>query len=203
MVWNDYKNQLINEFNQSELTLMINIIFFRRPQDEKLLIKLLNNSLIYSIEGYSQIEADLRGISNKRVILLQSTLFEFRFYQKGLKFLVIYQMIEKMINQTNTLKPNFQIIYKPTLNFLDLLIQILSKRLLITQSILIKYRINKNQRRYPLKQQMITQHLIYYVIQQQILQFGFLFWHQFNSKIILNQTKMINPILSCTLNCYI
>ncbi|CAD8115156.1 unnamed protein product [Paramecium primaurelia] len=49
----------INEFNQSELHLIVNITFSRSSQDEILLIKFLNNSVIYSNEGYSQIETEV------------------------------------------------------------------------------------------------------------------------------------------------
>ncbi|CAD8213269.1 unnamed protein product [Paramecium pentaurelia] len=52
-------NSLINEFNQSQLILMINITFSRSSQDEILLIKFLNNSVIYSNEGYFQIETEV------------------------------------------------------------------------------------------------------------------------------------------------
>ncbi|CAD8103726.1 unnamed protein product [Paramecium sonneborni] len=49
----------INKFNQSEFNLMINITFTRSSQDEILLIKFLNNSVIFSNEGYSQIETEV------------------------------------------------------------------------------------------------------------------------------------------------
>ncbi|CAD8110347.1 unnamed protein product [Paramecium primaurelia] len=102
-------NQLINEFNQSEFTLMINILF-RRSQDENLLIKLLNSSLIYSNEGYSQIETEISCLIPKLIYIDNITvaqeqqatkeqyfytLLYLRFNFCGLKFLVIYQMIVK------------------------------------------------------------------------------------------------------------
>ncbi|CAD8166258.1 unnamed protein product [Paramecium pentaurelia] len=49
----------INNFNSSQLILMINITCSRSLQDEILLIKFLNNSVIYSNEGYSQIETEV------------------------------------------------------------------------------------------------------------------------------------------------
>ncbi|CAD8093998.1 unnamed protein product [Paramecium sonneborni] len=49
----------INEFNLSKLNLIINITFQRDSQDEILLIKFLNSSVIYSNDGYSQIEKEV------------------------------------------------------------------------------------------------------------------------------------------------
>ncbi|CAD8206688.1 unnamed protein product [Paramecium octaurelia] len=49
----------LNEFNQSQLTLIINITFSRTSQDENLLIKFINNSVIKSSEGYYQIEKEV------------------------------------------------------------------------------------------------------------------------------------------------
>ncbi|CAD8100386.1 unnamed protein product [Paramecium sonneborni] len=53
----------INEFNQSELNLMINITFNRSSQGQILLIKFLNTSVIYSNEVYSQIETEYFKLS--------------------------------------------------------------------------------------------------------------------------------------------
>ncbi|CAD8083724.1 unnamed protein product [Paramecium primaurelia] len=55
----------INEFNSSHLILMINITCSRSSQDKILLIKFLNNSVIFSNERYSQIETEVSCLKPK------------------------------------------------------------------------------------------------------------------------------------------
>ncbi|CAD8178361.1 unnamed protein product [Paramecium octaurelia] len=59
----------VNEFNQSQFSLMINITFSRSSQDENLLVKFQNKSVIYSNEGYSQFEAEVSCLIPKVIYI--------------------------------------------------------------------------------------------------------------------------------------
>ncbi|CAD8178898.1 unnamed protein product [Paramecium pentaurelia] len=190
---------------------MIDIIFFRRPQDEKLLIKLLNNSLIYSIEGYSQIEAEISCLIPKMIyiddiIIAQEELVTKEQYFYNLLYLSFdfIRRDDRKDDQLNqyfktqlpyNLQTYFELFGFAYLNFIQKIVdyskyidQIQNKQKLkkistkVTNDYLTPYLLCN-----------LTTNIIVWI----------LFWHQFNSKIILNQTKMINHILSCTLNCYI
>ncbi|CAD8128503.1 unnamed protein product [Paramecium sonneborni] len=65
----------INDFNQSELILIINITFSRTSQDELLIIKFLNNSLIYSNKEYSQIETEISCLIPKVIYIDDVTIY--------------------------------------------------------------------------------------------------------------------------------
>ncbi|CAD8205816.1 unnamed protein product [Paramecium pentaurelia] len=80
----------INEFNSTELILMINITFLRSSQDEILLIKFLNNSVIQSNEGYSQIETEVFCLIPKVIYIDDVTIAQVQLTTKSNSYMLYF-----------------------------------------------------------------------------------------------------------------
>ncbi|CAD8205213.1 unnamed protein product [Paramecium octaurelia] len=82
--------QQINEFNQSEFSLMMNITFSRSSQDENLIVKFLNKSVIYSNEGYSQIETEVSCLIPKVIFIDDAAIAQVQMATKSNTYMLYF-----------------------------------------------------------------------------------------------------------------
>ncbi|CAK58729.1 unnamed protein product (macronuclear) [Paramecium tetraurelia] len=80
----------INSLNQSLLNLMIKINYSRDSQDEILLIKFLNNSMIYSTQGYSQIETEVSCLIPKVIYIDDTTITRVQLATKSNSYILYF-----------------------------------------------------------------------------------------------------------------